>query len=257
MRTRRAPRPNATLLCRRIAADMATKLPELSHVKPGRILFVAGEARPRVPRHHQAPGGDARCSLRGKRALYLRQPSVRSFFSRQHTRAAGGDAGARAPAHLRRVRRAAPPRAAPFAAAWREVPLALAPRWSAGTWRAPDPGLLSGLGHHGEMVARQWLERPTGNSSRGQAYSEKHLFLGLVQMITPPPLALVKLEIRGAVLPAFRGHEDRGPDGRRRLPGPQRGDPRGGPARRAARARSDGSAGGLARPPGTRRCTIG
>ena len=30
MRTRRAPRPNATLLCRRIAADMAKKLPELA-----------------------------------------------------------------------------------------------------------------------------------------------------------------------------------------------------------------------------------
>ena len=46
-----------------------------------------------------------------------------------------------------------------------------------------DTALLSGLAHDGEMVARQWLERPTGRTSR-QAYSEKHLFIGPVQMIT-------------------------------------------------------------------------
>jgi len=44
--------------------------------------------------------------------------------------------------------------------------------------------LLSELGHHGEVLARQWLERPAGKPSRGQAYTEKHLFLGPVQMIT-------------------------------------------------------------------------
>ena len=34
------------------------------------------------------------------------------------------------------------------------------------------------------MLARQWLERPTGKSARGQTYTEKHLFLGPVEMIT-------------------------------------------------------------------------
>jgi hypothetical protein len=34
------------------------------------------------------------------------------------------------------------------------------------------------------MIARQWLERPAGRVSRRQAYSEKHLFYGPVQMIT-------------------------------------------------------------------------
>jgi len=33
-------------------------------------------------------------------------------------------------------------------------------------------------------VARQWLERPAGRKGRRQPYSEKHLFLGPVQMIT-------------------------------------------------------------------------
>ncbi|TMA21303.1 MAG: hypothetical protein E6J85_07935, partial [Deltaproteobacteria bacterium] len=45
VRARRAERPNATLLCRRIVHDMTRKLSELAHVRASRILFVAGEAR--------------------------------------------------------------------------------------------------------------------------------------------------------------------------------------------------------------------
>jgi hypothetical protein len=51
-----------------------------------------------------------------------------------------------------------------------------------------DPALLAGLAHDGEVVARQWLERPAGKASRKQGYSEQHLFLGPVQMITKRPL---------------------------------------------------------------------
>ena len=43
VRARRAERPNATLLCRRIVDDMTRKLPELAHVRASRILFVAGQ----------------------------------------------------------------------------------------------------------------------------------------------------------------------------------------------------------------------
>jgi hypothetical protein len=39
VRARRAERPNATLLCRRIVGDMTRKLPELAHVRASRILF--------------------------------------------------------------------------------------------------------------------------------------------------------------------------------------------------------------------------
>src|SRR5258707_15484210 len=69
MRTRRAPRPNATLLCRRIAAAMAKKLPELAHVKPARVVFVAGEARRGSPPTIQPLAG-ARGVLQGNRAHY-------------------------------------------------------------------------------------------------------------------------------------------------------------------------------------------
>src|ERR1700720_1248596 len=69
MRTRRAPRPNATLLCRPIAANRAKKLPELSRVQAGRVLFVAGEAR-RGSRATIKPLENTRVLLRGKRAFY-------------------------------------------------------------------------------------------------------------------------------------------------------------------------------------------
>src|SRR5256886_2315783 len=82
VRARRAPRPNATLLCRRIVADMAQKLPEFSHVKASRILFVAGEAR-RGSRATIRPLAGSRISLKGKRALYC--VTLRPKFFRAST----------------------------------------------------------------------------------------------------------------------------------------------------------------------------
>ena len=48
---------------------MAKKLPELSHVQVGRVLFVAGEAR-RGSRATIKPLASTRVLLRGKRAFY-------------------------------------------------------------------------------------------------------------------------------------------------------------------------------------------
>jgi len=46
-----------------------------------------------------------------------------------------------------------------------------------------DAQLLASLSQDGEVLARQWLERPTGKSSQ-RAYTEADLFLGPVEMIT-------------------------------------------------------------------------
>src|ERR1700682_2573990 len=70
VRARRAPRPHAPLRCRRIAADMARKLPELGHVKPSRILFVAGEARRGARATIRPLAQGARGSVKGGGALY-------------------------------------------------------------------------------------------------------------------------------------------------------------------------------------------
>lgn len=180
VRARRPPRPNATLLCRRIVADMARKLPELAHIKASRILFVAGEAR-RSSRATIRPLFGARVSLKGKRALYC--VTLRPKFFRSSTPEERVETLLHELLHISHEfdgklhqgrRHSALPRG-PFEALLRPM----VRRYLA----AAETALLSGLAHDGQMLARQWLERPTGRTSRGR-YNEKHLFIGPVEMIT-------------------------------------------------------------------------
>ena len=181
MRTRRAARPNATLLCRRIAADMAKKLPELSHIEPGRILFVAGEAR-RTSRATIRPLLETRVSLKGRRALYC--ITLRPKFFRASTPEQRVETLLHELLHisvafdgkLHEGRRHAALPGTKFRAVLRP----LLRRYLAHA----DETLLVALAHHGDVIARQWLERPTGKSGRRRRYTEKDLFLGPVQMIT-------------------------------------------------------------------------
>jgi predicted metallopeptidase len=181
MPTRRAARPNATLLCRRLTADMARKLSELSHIQPARILFVAGEAR-RASRATIKPLAGTRVSLKGKRALYcitLRPKFFRASTPEQRVETLLHEllhVSAEFDGRLHAGRR----HAALPGAKFRSLLRPLLRRYLADA----DADLLSRLGHHGEVVARQWLERPTGKSNRRQRYTEKDLFLGPVQMIT-------------------------------------------------------------------------
>jgi predicted metallopeptidase len=181
VRARRAPRPNATLLCRRIVADMARRLPELSHVRASRILFVAGEAR-RGSKATIRPLHGARILLKGKRALYcvtLRPRFFRSSTPEERVETLLHELlhiSAEFDGRLHAARRHAALGKGSFESLLRP----LVKRYLAGG----DTALLSGLAHHGEMLARQWLERPAGRETRKQAYTEKHLFLGPVQMIT-------------------------------------------------------------------------
>jgi len=157
MPTRRAARPNATLLCRRLAADMARKLSELSHIQPARILFVAGEARrgSRATIKPLASTPEQRVETLLHELLHISNEfDGRLHPDRRHSLLPG-----------RKFRALLRP---------------LVKRYLA----QADGELISALAHHGDVVARQWLERPTGKSSRRQAYTEKHLFLGPVQMIT-------------------------------------------------------------------------
>jgi predicted metallopeptidase len=172
-------RPNLTLLCRRVVADMARKLPELSHVKASRILFVAGEAR-RNSRATIRPLSGARISLKGKRALYC--VTLRPKFFRSSTPDQRVETLLHELLHISHAfdgklhdgrRHSALPRNR-FEALLRP----LVSRYLA----AGESPLLSGLAHDGQVLARQWLERPTGRSSG--KYTEKHLFLGPVDMIT-------------------------------------------------------------------------
>jgi predicted metallopeptidase len=184
VRARRAERPNATLLCRRIVADMVGKLPELSHVRASRILFVAGEARrgSRATIRPLGGKGRVRVSLKGRRALYcitLRPKFFRASTPEQRVATLLHELLHIAPQFdgllhpERRHARFPKPR---FDALLRP----LVRRYLA----AADAELLSALAHDGEVLARQWLERPTGTTDSRRTYTEKHLFLGPVQMIT-------------------------------------------------------------------------
>ena len=160
---------------------MAKKLPELAQVRAARILFVAGEAR-RGSRATIRPLAGSRISLKGKRALYcitLRPKFFRAATPEQRVETLLHELlhiSAEFDGKLHQGRRHSALAKGKFEALLRP----LVRRYLA----AADTGLLSGLAHDGEVVARQWLERPAGRASRKQAYSEKHLFIGPVQMIT-------------------------------------------------------------------------
>jgi predicted metallopeptidase len=164
---------------------MAKKLPELSHIKAARILFVAGEAR-RGSRATIKPLKRAQVSLKGRKALYcvtLRPLFFRASSPEQrvatllHELLHVSDAFDGELHHGRR-------HAAMPASKFKALLKPLVKRYLS----TADPALLSGLGHDGEVVARQWLERPAGKASKHQPYNEQHLFLGPVQMITERPL---------------------------------------------------------------------
>ena len=182
VRARRAPRPNATLLCRRIVADMARKLSELSHVNAARVLFVAGEAR-RGSRATIRPlgNGGARVALKGRPALYcvtLRPKFFRDSTPEQRVETLLHELlhislGFDGRLHPGRRHKDLPK------GGFEALLKPLVRRYLA----SADPSLLGGLAHNGEMVARQWLERPVGRGARS-TYTEEHLFVGPVQMIT-------------------------------------------------------------------------
>jgi len=180
---RRAPRPNATLLCRRVVEDIAAKLPEMAHVQAERILFVVGEAR-RASRATIRPlgaSGRPAIKLRGRRALYavtLRPRFFRSATPEQrietllhelfHISSSFDGTLSESRRHSRLPRRRFDSLLKPMVRRYQAK---------------GDPELLAALAHHGEVVARQWLERPTTKGGR-RVYTEKQLFLGPMMMIT-------------------------------------------------------------------------
>lgn len=178
------PRPNATLLCRRLVADMARTLPELAHIDAARILFVAGEAR-RASRATVRPLGkqghpDVR--LGGRRMLYC--ITLRPKFFR------ASSPEERVATLLHELLHISPRFDGSLHEGHRHDTIAnsrfaalLAPLQQR-YLELGDPQLVAVLGHDGEVLARQWLERPTGKGGRAR-YTEQQLFVGPVQMLTP------------------------------------------------------------------------
>ncbi len=196
-----ARRPNMTLAVKRLIRDMAARIPELSHVKPARILVVAGEARRasratirpahfRETRARRGGGGRRKPLIRvgGRKILYV--ITLRPLWFRDATpeqrvstilhelwhaseRFDGTLPRGRVHSRLPRARYERRIRA------MRDRYLAVAPE-----------AILAPFTHDGVVRARMWLERPAGYYREGEyggrrTYTEKQLFLGLVRMKTP------------------------------------------------------------------------
>jgi predicted metallopeptidase len=200
-RCRVASRPQMTLAVKRLIRDMVARLPELAHVKPSRILVVAGEARrasratirPAHFRETRARGG--RGGLRkplirigGRKVLYvitLRPLWFRASTPEQRVGTVLHElwhASERFDGTLHRGRvhgRLPRPRFERRIRALRDRYLSMA-----------DADVIAPFTYSGVALARMWLERPAGFYRVGEyggrrTYTEKQLFLGLLRMKTP------------------------------------------------------------------------
>lgn len=189
-----ARRPNLTLAVKRLIRDVARRVPELAHVRPGRVLVVAGEARrgsratirPAYQAPAAAPSGAVRPTVRVKGRTILYVITLRPLWflaSTPEERIATVlhelyHASTHFDGTLHRGRRHS---RLPRARYNRKI-RALLRRYLE---VAPEE-VLAPFSHRGVARARMWLERP--GPARGAApatrrvYTERQLFHGLVRM---------------------------------------------------------------------------
>jgi predicted metallopeptidase len=174
-----------TRAVKRLIRDMARRLPELSHVRPSRVLVVAGEARRTsraTIRGLQRGPGRPGVAVRGRRIRYVVTLRPLWFLdSTPEERVATVlhelyHASLRFDGSLHRARR----HAELGPAAYGRRVAALLQRYLAA---APD-AILAPFAFSGVVRARMWLERPNARTSAGgrRLYTEKQLFLGLAAM---------------------------------------------------------------------------
>ena len=191
---RRDPRPLLGTAIRRLIRDAASKLPELSHVKASRVLVVAGEARrasratirPLGGKIKKARGRRPRVVVHGRRVLYV--ITLRPMFFRRSTAEARVETllhelfhiSGRFDGTLHRGRRHSLLPGRRFTALLGP----LVKRYL----QVIDPEIYASMGHNGEVLVRQWLEKPpirVSPRARGRlVYGEEQLFLGPVRMVS-------------------------------------------------------------------------
>jgi predicted metallopeptidase len=187
-----------TLAVKRLIRDVAARVPELSHVRPSRVLVVAGEARRASratirPAHQGAAwrrGGETarpRVRVKGRTILYVITLRPLWFLaSTPEERIATVlhelyHASTRFNGRLHRGRRHS---RLPRARYNRKIRTLLR------RYLAVAPAeVIAPFSHRGVVRARMWLERPGAARGNGSAtrrvYTERQLFHGLVRMRTP------------------------------------------------------------------------
>ncbi|MHB1845571.1 MAG: putative metallopeptidase [Deltaproteobacteria bacterium] len=183
-------RPQLGPALRRLIRDAAERLPELGHVRASGLLVVAGEAR-RASRATIRPlGGKGKARpevyFRGRRILYL--ITLRPQFFRCSTPEQRVETilhelfhmSARFDGTLHRGRRHSALPGRKFGRRLRP----LVRRYL----ESVEPELLEPFAHDGEVLVRQWLEKPPlvlrGRRATRRRYDEAQLFLGAIEMIT-------------------------------------------------------------------------
>jgi predicted metallopeptidase len=189
MARRHAGRPQLGPILRRLARDAAARLPELAHIRAPQILFVAGEARRGSRATIRPLGGKGKrrpeVHFRGHRILYL--ITLRPRFFRDSTPEARVETilhelyhvSTRFDGTLHRGRRHSALPGKQFSRRLRPL---------VRRYLAQMPAdLHDALSHDGEILVRQWLEKPPASAGRGvvrRRYDDSHLFIGPVEMIT-------------------------------------------------------------------------
>jgi predicted metallopeptidase len=188
-------RPNMTLAVKRLIRDATARLPELAHVRPSRILVVAGEARrssratisPAIGAGRAAGSGRLRPAIRvkGREILYvitLRPLWFRASTADERVRTVLHElyhASTRFDGTLHRGRRH---ERLPQSAYARRID-ELASRYL----EDAPAAIVAPFSHRGLVRARMWLERPSAHQAERHAnratYTERHLFYGLVRML--------------------------------------------------------------------------
>lgn len=192
-------RANLTLAVKKLVRDVAARIPELAHVRASRVLVVAGEARRASratirPAHYKETrrraGSGARrkplIRVKGRKILYvitLRPLWFLRSTPRERVQTVVHElyhASTRFDGTLHRGRRHTrlPP------AEYERRIRAMVDRYLPS---APAE-LLEPFAAHGLVRARMWLERPAASYREGayrgrRVYTEKQLFLGVVQMV--------------------------------------------------------------------------
>jgi predicted metallopeptidase len=185
------PRLNLTLAVKRLIRDVAARVPELAHVRPGRILVIAGEAR-RASRAtirpaRASPSARARPVIRVKGREILYVVTLRPLWFLESTaRERIGTilhelyhASTRFDGTLHRGRRHS---RMPLAVYNRKIR-----RLLEGYLAVAPEEIVAPFSATGTVRARMWLERPAwsqGDRRGRQLYTERQLFHGPARMIT-------------------------------------------------------------------------
>jgi predicted metallopeptidase len=191
-------RPNFNQAARALLRDVARSTTEFAHIKPSRVLVVAGEAR-RASRATVKPLAfqGAKTSdklghrkpvvrIRGKRVLYC--VTLRPLFFRASTPDARIGTLLHELYHVSATFDGTLDRTRRHARSGRRFNRTLRPIVQRYLKRCP-PEVYAAFAYDGEVRVWQWLERPpafyvSGRTKQRTRYTEDQLFLGTVRMLT-------------------------------------------------------------------------